>query len=178
MYIYVHFCHSNKNMTYDLGNYWFDLITAWKVSKYGVFSGPYFPVFGLNTEKYGPEKTAYLDTFHAAYGSSYHIVLAYLMSDKFHLFYKNKLWHHQELVWMMRTHSSPSRETAWKLTIFTRKPILHTLKSSLVIRTNHEHHITFVIHVSRLTERENHSPLVYPWFGELLLVTTMIAISL
>ena len=27
--------------------------TAWKVSKYGVFSGPYFPVFGLNTEIYG-----------------------------------------------------------------------------------------------------------------------------
>ena len=26
---------------------------AWKVSKYGVFSGPYFPVFGLNTEIYG-----------------------------------------------------------------------------------------------------------------------------
>ena len=32
--------------------------TAWKVSKYGVFSGP-------NTGKYGPEKTPYLDTFHA-----------------------------------------------------------------------------------------------------------------
>ena len=31
--------------------------TARKVSKYGVFSGPYFPVFG-------PEKTPYLDTFH------------------------------------------------------------------------------------------------------------------
>ena len=28
---------------------------AWKVSKYGVFSG-------LNTGKYGPEKTPYLDT--------------------------------------------------------------------------------------------------------------------
>ena len=27
--------------------------TAWKVSKYGVFSGPYFPIFGLNTEIYG-----------------------------------------------------------------------------------------------------------------------------
>ena len=27
--------------------------TAWKVSKYGVFSGPYFPVFRLNTEIYG-----------------------------------------------------------------------------------------------------------------------------
>ena len=55
--------------------------TAWKLSKYGVFSGPYFPLFWLNTEiyvvsKYGvfsgpyfpvfePEKTPYLDTFHA-----------------------------------------------------------------------------------------------------------------
>ena len=29
------------------------LHTAWKVSKYGGFSGPYFPVFGLNTEIYG-----------------------------------------------------------------------------------------------------------------------------
>ena len=27
--------------------------TAWKVSKYGVISGPYFPVFGLDTEVYG-----------------------------------------------------------------------------------------------------------------------------
>ena len=39
--------------------------TAWKVSKYGVFSGPYFPVFGLNTGKYGTAKTLYLNTFHA-----------------------------------------------------------------------------------------------------------------
>ena len=29
------------------------MITAWKVSKYRVFSGPYFPAFGLNTERYG-----------------------------------------------------------------------------------------------------------------------------
>ena len=44
------------------------------MTKYGVFSGPYFPVFWLNKEiysvnpntgKYGPEKTPYLDTFHA-----------------------------------------------------------------------------------------------------------------
>ena len=35
------------------------------MSKYGVFSGPYFPVFGLNTEIYGVKKTPYLDTFHA-----------------------------------------------------------------------------------------------------------------
>ena len=30
-----------------------------------VFSGPYFPVFNPNAEKYGPEKTLYLGTFHA-----------------------------------------------------------------------------------------------------------------
>ena len=34
------------------------LLTAWKVAKYGAFSGP-------NTGKFGPEKTLYLDTFHA-----------------------------------------------------------------------------------------------------------------
>ena len=39
-------------------------VTAWKVSKYEVFSGPYFPVFGLNTGKYEQEKIPYLDTFH------------------------------------------------------------------------------------------------------------------
>ena len=26
--------------------------TAWKLSKYGVISGTYFPIFGLNTERY------------------------------------------------------------------------------------------------------------------------------
>ena len=39
--------------------------TAWKVSKYGVFSDPHFPVFGLNTGKYGAEKTPYLNSFDA-----------------------------------------------------------------------------------------------------------------
>ena len=29
------------------------------------FSGLYFPVFNPNTEKYGPEKTAYLVSSHA-----------------------------------------------------------------------------------------------------------------
>ena len=37
-------------------------ITASKVSKYGVFSGP-------NKGKYGPKKTPYLDTFHAVYNT-------------------------------------------------------------------------------------------------------------
>ena len=62
--------------------YLFNNHTEWKVSKYGVISGPYFPVFGLNKEicgvnlriqsntgKYGPEITPYLDTFNAlSYG--------------------------------------------------------------------------------------------------------------
>ena len=29
------------------------------------FSGPYFPVFGLNTEKYGPENTQNFNSFYA-----------------------------------------------------------------------------------------------------------------
>ena len=41
-----------------------DLDIAWKLSKYRVISGPYFPVFELNTGKYGPEITPYFDTFH------------------------------------------------------------------------------------------------------------------
>ena len=54
--------------------------TAWKVSKHGLFFGPYLPVLWLNTEiygvnlriqpeygKYGPERTRYLDTFHAVH---------------------------------------------------------------------------------------------------------------
>ena len=35
------------------------------MSKYRAISGPYFPVFGMNTGKYGPEVTLYLDTFDA-----------------------------------------------------------------------------------------------------------------
>ena len=33
-----------------IGDRWKPLI-AWKVSKYGVFSGPYSPAFGLNTDQ-------------------------------------------------------------------------------------------------------------------------------
>ena len=38
--------------------------TAWKVSKYGVISGRYFPVLGPSMGKYEPEITTYLDNFH------------------------------------------------------------------------------------------------------------------
>ena len=33
-----------------------EIATAWKVSKYGFFSGPHFPVFSPNTGNYGPKK--------------------------------------------------------------------------------------------------------------------------
>ena len=39
--------------------------TARKMSKYGDFSGLYFPVFGLNKGIYVPKKPPYLDTFYA-----------------------------------------------------------------------------------------------------------------
>ena len=36
-----------------------------KILDFGFISDRYYPVFGLNTGKYGPEITLYLDTFHA-----------------------------------------------------------------------------------------------------------------
>ena len=37
--------------------------TAWNVSKYGDFSGPYFAIFRLNKERYGPEKNCIFGHF-------------------------------------------------------------------------------------------------------------------
>ena len=37
------------------------------------FSGPYIPVFGLNTGKYGPGKTPYLDIFNKVIANPLHI---------------------------------------------------------------------------------------------------------
>ena len=63
--------------------------------KYGVISGPYFPAFRLNMEryylsvfnpnagKYGPEITPYLDTFHAVNISSNQAMLKYNMRNTF-----------------------------------------------------------------------------------------------
>ena len=54
------YCWNNENWVMNSCNV--AAFTSWKVSKYGVISGLYFPVFGLNTGKYGPEITPYLDT--------------------------------------------------------------------------------------------------------------------
>ena len=45
------------------------------MSKYGVISGPHFPVFSPNTGKYRPEITPHLDIFQAVNG-------AYTLSQK------------------------------------------------------------------------------------------------
>ena len=45
--------------------YFEEIITVLKMSKYGFFCGPYFPVFSPNAEKYGLEKAPYLNSFHA-----------------------------------------------------------------------------------------------------------------
>ena len=58
-------------------------ITAQKMSKYGVFSGPYFAIFGLNTGKYGPEKTLHLETFYAVYVLHLYSLFLRLITNNF-----------------------------------------------------------------------------------------------
>ena len=53
------------------------------MSKYGVISGPYFPVFSPNTGKDGPEITPYLDTFHAVYNSKSIIFIKFFVEYNF-----------------------------------------------------------------------------------------------
>ena len=68
-------------------------------TKYGVFSGSYFPVFALNTGKYGPEKTSCLGTFHAVSVNSsdsgkcnFMFFSLFLKSFKLHIFSIPPIW--------------------------------------------------------------------------------------
>ena len=64
----VSWCYINYQHNFWSWSLWKVLIrlfTACKVSKYGVFSDPYFPVFSPNTGKYRPDKTPHLDIFYA-----------------------------------------------------------------------------------------------------------------
>ena len=62
--ITFHCSHKDiKNKKYDKNIAVLSSLRCVKVSKYGVFSGPYLPVLGLNTEKSGSEKTLFLDKF-------------------------------------------------------------------------------------------------------------------
>ena len=51
---------------------WF---TALKVPKFGVFSGLYFPLFGMSTGKDGIAKPPYWDTFHVVFVQSQDTVI-------------------------------------------------------------------------------------------------------
>ena len=57
------------------------------MSKYGVFSGPYFPAFGLNTERY---EVSYLDTFHAVV--IYHLCFLIQKSEFKKIVYLSNSW--------------------------------------------------------------------------------------
>ena len=75
------FAFNCKNYLYIKGY----TITAWKVSKYGNFSVPYFPVFGLYTSnsvfspnigKYGPNKLRIWTLFTQCMGNIYALAYA------------------------------------------------------------------------------------------------------
>ena len=61
------------------------VVIPWKLSKYGVISGPYFTVFSPNAEKYGPEITPYLDTFHAVHLASQNYFLIFELLHLLHI---------------------------------------------------------------------------------------------
>ena len=56
---------STLYLTSILKDVWWTFFDLWKVPKYGVFSGLYLRVFGLNTGKCRWKKIPYLDNFHA-----------------------------------------------------------------------------------------------------------------
>ena len=53
-YVAAYAMRHNDTRGWERYYHWrFEIPIGWKVSKYGVFSGLYFPAFGLNTERYG-----------------------------------------------------------------------------------------------------------------------------
>ena len=59
---------------YDVKKFIFDKLSDW-IRR----DTPYFSVFNPSAGKYGPEKTPYLDTFHAVY-----VFIGYIMFWTFH----------------------------------------------------------------------------------------------
>ena len=49
-------------------HFWIHLCTAWKVTRYGVFSGPYFPAFGLNTKRCSSNGVKYWTRNNSVFG--------------------------------------------------------------------------------------------------------------
>ena len=65
MSIYDHFVDTRRKRVKNKNIHCVKSVQIWS------FSRPSFPVFGLNTGKYGPEKTPYLNTFHAVIFQTY-----------------------------------------------------------------------------------------------------------
>ena len=63
-------------------------ITVWNVSKYGVFSGPYFPAFGLNTEKIRTRKNSVFGLF-SWNTKSNNVISAWISFCKFAAYFQN-----------------------------------------------------------------------------------------
>ena len=61
-----------------------EILIAWKVFKYGVFSGPYFPAFGQ-------EKTPHLDTFYVRLVRQLDIVFGIMPNDQISLRNRKKV---------------------------------------------------------------------------------------
>ena len=64
-----------------------DPFTAWNVSKYRVISGPYFPVFGLNTEIY--EVSLYIQSGYRKIWTSNNSVFGHFSSSDYAPNYEN-----------------------------------------------------------------------------------------
>ena len=70
------------------------MLTAWKVSKQGVFSGTHFPVFGLRKqENTDQKKTQYLNTFHAVVIKKLSWVV-FILRNNYRVIYCKNIYHY------------------------------------------------------------------------------------
>ena len=92
------------------------------MSKYGVISGPYFFVFGLNTGKYGPEITPYLDTLYVVW-VMFPVLQYSFLSYEYRVFFYTA----QKMKFSIKDFFSKCDQIRRKLRIWS-----HLLKKSLV----------------------------------------------
>ena len=92
------------------------------MSKYGVFSGPYFPVFSLNTGKDWSEKTPYWDTFHA-------VTWLHLSNKLSHINYKFRIYWYYSIstIQKERIWATISDKNNWDSLYFHKKVPKKTL---------------------------------------------------
>ena len=96
-----------------------------------IFSGPYFPVFGLNTEKYVPEKTPYLDSFYSVNDINHNMKIKWNNDkNKFSELWKIKSWltKKHQLNWHLLVQSQQRKHhnNVWNLFKVNNKNIRTT----------------------------------------------------